>query len=602
MKRLIPALLPLSYVAAVVLVAAVAALQVHRTGEHAREQAAGAVELLAALPYARVTADPAGGPLGALLEGPLGERLRYVVVTDTAGATVLRLGPWQGAVPDLAQPAGSGSDSGARRLEPPGHPGPVTEFHAPLRHAGGALAGHLRVGIARSILDSAMAMLPVLAAACAVLLLPFLWLVAVRRRLVPVEAAAERLARILEAAGADPTAAPPDDLAGRIRHFADTARERLARLEEERTRTLTASRVLAYQKAKADAVMHALPEGVLVLDETGTASFANAKIEVLLGVKADEVLGRKPHEWCAHAEVLALLPRAEQGSARRYRTEVVKLGATTNDPRWVAVSVLPLFSPKESGVVLGTLAVFRDVTAEHLARRQGEEFISQVSHELKTPLNVLSMYSEMLQGEDGRSETFQVEAANVIHDEVERMSTLIGNMLSIARIETGSMGLERKRVRLRELLQDAFDTVRRSGRGEGLEFRAELPHDLSAVAVDKDLMRVAVNNLLTNAIKYNRPGGRVILSAEESPERILIRVSDTGLGIAAEDRTRVFDKFFRSDERAVREQGGHGLGLSLVREIIALHQGEITVESTPGRGSEFTIALNKTPALVQEGI
>jgi len=125
---------------------------------------------------------------------------------------------------------------------------------------------------------------------------------------------------------------------------------------------------------------------------------------------------------------------------------------------------------------------------------------------------------------------------------------------------------------------------------------------LSPVAVDKDLLRVAINNLLTNAIKYNRPGGEVTLAAEESDEAISIVVKDTGVGIDEGDVDRIFDKFFRSDCESVRKTSGHGLGLALARQIVELHHGTLSVSSVPGEGSEFVIELRKEPGLVKQAI
>ena len=166
----------------------------------------------------------------------------------------------------------------------------------------------------------------------------------------------------------------------------------------------------------------------------------------------------------------------------------------------------------------------------------------------------------------------------------------------------GSLTVDRQRVKLNDLLEDALNTVARSGHGEDLQIRLRVPRELSPVAVDKDLLRVAINNLLTNAIKYNRPGGEVTLSAEESDEAICIAVKDTGIGIRDGDVGRIFDKFFRSDEESVRTKGGHGLGLPLARQIIELHHGTLSVSSIPGEGSEFVITLKKEAGLVKQAI
>ena len=175
-------------------------------------------------------------------------------------------------------------------------------------------------------------------------------------------------------------------------------------------------------------------------------------------------------------------------------------------------------------------------------------------------------------------------------------------MLNITKMETGSLSLERQRVRLRDLLKDVFNHISKSGGAGELEFDLLLPRKLSAIAVDKDLLRIALNNLLANAIKYSEPGGKVSLSASETVDAIEIRVTDTGLGVAPEDQERIFERFYRSDDENTRKRGGHGLGLSLAKDIVELHHGRLSVESTLGEGAEFIITLHKEAGLVQQAI
>jgi signal transduction histidine kinase len=251
-------------------------------------------------------------------------------------------------------------------------------------------------------------------------------------------------------------------------------------------------------------------------------------------------------------------------------------------------------------VLLGTLVVLRDTTREHQARNAGAEFVAHVSHELKSPLNVISMYSDLLMGEDGQDEAMRVEATNAIHDNVERMAELIRNLLSIAKMENGSLTLDRQRVRLHEFLRDIVDSTAHGARGAGLRFDLRVAPELPALMLDKGLFGVAVKNLLTNAIKYNRPDGSVTVAADDTGEDIVIRVADTGIGIRPEDQEKVFDKFFRSSASEVLERSGHGLGLYLAREIVALHHGSLAVKSQPGTGSEFSLSLKKSHALLKE--
>jgi len=250
--------------------------------------------------------------------------------------------------------------------------------------------------------------------------------------------------------------------------------------------------------------------------------------------------------------------------------------------------------------IFGTLVLLRDTSQEALTKQASSDFVAHVSHELKSPLNVLAMYSESLQGEDGKDEKFRIEAANVIHDEVERLSMMINNILNITKIEMGSISIERTRVRLRDLLKDAFDACNRDAKEKDLTFTLDLPKEISPIALDKSLIRIVVNNLLTNAIKYSKQQGQVLLSAEETHRTILITVRDDGIGIAPEDQSKIFEKFYRSDSDEVRKRPGHGLGLSLAREIVQMHHGTLTVNSSVGEGSEFVIEFSKETSLLRK--
>jgi signal transduction histidine kinase len=166
----------------------------------------------------------------------------------------------------------------------------------------------------------------------------------------------------------------------------------------------------------------------------------------------------------------------------------------------------------------------------------------------------------------------------------------------------GSISLDRQRVKLADLLKDVCESIGRSGRAAGMNLNVDLPHEMSPVSVDKELFRIAVTNLLTNAIKYSWPEGRVTVAADETEEEIQITVTDEGLGIDRRDLDRIFEKFFRCEDEEVRKRTGNGLGLSLAKDIVELHHGKIQVKSEKGQGSEFTICLKKSLGLLQEAI
>jgi len=210
------------------------------------------------------------------------------------------------------------------------------------------------------------------------------------------------------------------------------------------------------------------------------------------------------------------------------------------------------------------------------------------------------MYSESLLSEGADDEAYRIEAVNVIHDEVERLSTLINNLLAINQYELGGVVAQRKHVRMHEFLEDAFDNVTKARADKGLEFELDIPREMSMVYIDKDLFRIAVNNLLTNAIKYSKPGGKVGMSASEDEDSIEIIVTDDGFGIAQEDQKQIFNKFFRSTDDNVRQQAGHGLGLSLAKQIVLMHHGDLSFTSELGKGSRFTIKLEKVSTQIMD--
>ncbi len=247
------------------------------------------------------------------------------------------------------------------------------------------------------------------------------------------------------------------------------------------------------------------------------------------------------------------------------------------------------------------LIVFRDISREFLAKHAGAEFVSHVSHELKTPLNTLGAYSELLLGYASLTEAERVDAVNVIHGEVERMTRLINNLLNISKAETGTLQLVRTRVKMHDLLQDVFDSMSSVALGKGIELELKIPPDLGSARLDKEMFRIAINNLISNAIKYSNPGGKVTLSARNlDDDQRQISVRDQGIGIAPDECEKVFLKYYRVGNSETASRSGHGLGLYLAKQIIELHHGSITVNSELGKGTEFIITFKAQPVQLEE--
>jgi len=578
----------------------------HSREAEVRQQGTALARLLVELPLEELV--PSRGQrsvVDALAYGLRDTSLAYVAIVDPAGSPLLDVskpGMIVSAAAMVAEPS-VWLEEVALNLDGQ----PIMEFRAPI-YSEGEVTAYLRLGYLRPTFGVTRDSLPFLGTiALPVFLLTPGFYFLLKREIRPLrklrmemEAAIDfDEAQQIERDASDAL----DDILDAFTRFVERSRRRIEDLEEHRGELITSSKLIGYQRSRIETVIQSLPEAIVVLDEAGVPVFANNKLSSLIGIDPTEVVGSSPSRWLVEDDLLAYLGKCETKGTRGYANESVEYSPTNAPEKKVALTAYPLFAPDRSaGGARGTLLVFRDVTLESMAKSARGEFVAHVAHELKSPLNVLRMYSEELLNSDDMTEEFRVEAVNVIHDEVDRLSTLISNLLSLTKIEMGSLSVDRQRVKLNDLLEDALNTVSRGGLGADLQFRLQSPRELSPVAVDKDLLRVAINNLLTNAIKYNRPGGEVTLAAEESDEAICIAVKDTGIGVHEDDLDRIFDKFFRSDCEVVRGKSGHGLGLALARQIVELHHGTLSVSSVPGEGSEFVIELRKEPGLVKRAI
>jgi len=250
------------------------------------------------------------------------------------------------------------------------------------------------------------------------------------------------------------------------------------------------------------------------------------------------------------------------------------------------------YAPEVAGVAL----VFEPRPEIQKIRAQEAAFLSAVSHEMKTPLASIRAYAELLADGDAEDPSTREEFFEVINTQVDRLQRLVQNLLDLARIEAGMMQVNKKPISLNEILQEAAEVVRPAAEGKSLELTTELSPLYLGVCVDRDLMLQVAINLLSNAIKYTPAGGRVTLRSRLQDHHVIFQVSDTGVGLTEEECARIFDRFYRV-KRNENLAEGTGLGLALVKSIVEeLHGGHISVESTLGKGTTFTVRL---PAMRQ---
>ncbi|TEU19982.1 MAG: GAF domain-containing protein [Anaerolineales bacterium] len=244
------------------------------------------------------------------------------------------------------------------------------------------------------------------------------------------------------------------------------------------------------------------------------------------------------------------------------------------------------------------------------ANEAKSEFVSIVSHELKTPMTSIKGYADLLfKGAAGGISEMQQKFLQVIRSNVDRMNVLVSDLLDISRIESGRLKLHIQSISVKAVVDEVIQTMQEGIKAKELALTVEVPEDLPPVRADGDHLIRVLTNLMSNAYRYTLPGGKIGVKATVWPNGpppgkakpvppgeqhlwyLCLSVSDTGIGISPQDQTRIFDKFFRGDDPVVRESTGAGLGLSIAKSIVELHDGQMWFQSEPGQGSTFSFTV-----------
>ena len=240
--------------------------------------------------------------------------------------------------------------------------------------------------------------------------------------------------------------------------------------------------------------------------------------------------------------------------------------------------------------VTGAVMIILDITEKEAREELRREFTSNVSHELKTPLTTIYGISDMLVGGIVKPEDIPGFAKN-IRDEASRMITLIQDILKLSQLDENTFSDQRERVDLYELAQSAAERLR--PQADEKHVTISVTGERSEFTGIATVLEEMIYNLLDNAVKYNKQGGRADVDVRSSGGDIVVTVSDTGIGVPADSIDRIFERFYRADKSHSRKIGGTGLGLSIVKHGVSLHGGSITVKSSEGSGTTFTMALPK---------
>jgi len=350
-----------------------------------------------------------------------------------------------------------------------------------------------------------------------------------------------------------------------------------------------------YEKIKS--IFASLAEPILAIDDYTEVVLTNASAENLFTAGAGEKPETRALGQLVRCEKLVeLLTATAQRKTPGDRSDEVEMVDGAGNTRWFRVTATKLDGrgadrchPDLSAG--GVVAVLRDIGDHKALQKRNAEFVSAVSHEMKTPLAGIKAYVELLADGDAEDEETREEFLDIINTQADRLQRLVENLLNIARIEAGVVQVNKAHQSLNELLEEALHVVRPSAEAKQIELAGELSPLYLGVLADRDTLLQAAINLLSNAVKYTPPGGKVTLRSRCDDQEARFEVQDTGVGLAPEDCRRVFDKFYRVNKDK-QMAPGTGLGLPLAKHIVEdVHRGRLSVESKVGEGSTFAAIL-----------
>lgn len=378
-----------------------------------------------------------------------------------------------------------------------------------------------------------------------------------------------------------------ESISERVRRASDADHARAS--AEVRTRRTAA------QRDQLRDILHAIPEAVIVVGPYDEVLIANPAAQGLLGIKSvDDSFG--PLQGALKQDTfLSLLTETRKRNSSLARSASIVLTSENGIEEHYKVVCRSLGTSGESKGALPSVAVtFNDISALKALQSRNAEFVSSVSHEMKTPLAGIKAYVELLSDGDADDEATRDEFLGIIKSQADRLQRLVENLLNLARIEAGVVKVNKRVCSLNEVVQEAFHVLAPTAELKNIKLSNELSSMYLGVFADHDTLLQATINLGSNAIKYTPDGGKVTFRTRIADHEVSFEVEDTGVGLNEQDRLKVFEKFYRVKKDSEMAPGT-GLGLPLVKHIIEdVHGGRIEVESELGKGSTFRMVLPGT--------
>jgi signal transduction histidine kinase len=377
------------------------------------------------------------------------------------------------------------------------------------------------------------------------------------------------------------------------------------------------------EASQRQAILESIADGVVVADAQGRVIMANAAAERIFETPRAELIGRGisqvykgvfqeegPFDYAQDRPLPGVIPPSGAG----FLQSTFGLGEKT-----IRASLAPVYLPEgdpstgSGRDLLGTVAVFRDITKEAASERAKSRFIATVSHELRTPMTSVKGYLDLLiGGMAGEINDGQKRFLSTIKINADRMINIINNMIYISDLDGDFVRLNMRPTDVAEQIHDAVAAIREQLEVRDLSLSLEVADDLLPVRADPTRLRQVLDNLLSNACKFTYPGGQIKVGVQlyesngaggDAPGFLLVSVTDTGVGIAPDEQEKIFEPFYCAENPLEVEAGGVGVGLTIARSLVQAHGGRMWIESEPGQGSivYFTLPLSEQESQIKDG-
>jgi two-component system sensor histidine kinase VicK len=366
-------------------------------------------------------------------------------------------------------------------------------------------------------------------------------------------------------------------------------KKQLKETESDNVELATRLGVATFEKNQIINILDATNYGVVITDIQNNITHVNTFALNLMNKKLADVLDHPVAEALSNKDITQFASQKEttQAVSTPNHIETTFTELAPDETFRVTFSYLQ----DEDGTPIGKMISLKDITHEKLGEETMKEFVTQLSHELRTPLTTITAYNEMLMDGEIQDPEVKKEFYNTIRDETSRLTQLIHNLLNMSKIEMGGLAFNKELVRTDGLFQDCLSAAEAAAHKKQIKVEKLMPDNFPTLVGDKEQLKVAINNVLSNAVKYTPENGSIRFSLNESDQHVIFEISDTGYGISPEDRPRIFDKTYRSSDPRIVEQPGSGFGLAITEAIINQHSGTLEVESEPDKGTHITIRI-----------